>query len=110
MEKRTIFTEREKGIMTLRRGFVIDPGEKVLVVEDVITTGGSVQEVINVVEQAGGIVVGVAIIVDRSNGAVLLHENQFSIVPLEVLSYEENEIPTELAAIPTTKPGSRSLK
>ncbi len=110
MEKRTIFAEREKGIMTLRRGFVIDPGEKVLVVEDVITTGGSVQEVINVVEQAGGIVVGVAIIVDRSNGAVLLHENQFSIVPLEVLSYEENEIPTELAAIPTTKPGSRSLK
>jgi len=110
MGKRTIFAERENDEMTLRRGFTIDPGEKVLVVEDVITTGGSVKEVMNVVEAAGGVVVGVAVIVDRSNGAVVLHENQFSLVPMEVLSYDKNEIPGSLAAIPTSKPGSRSLK
>ncbi|MBC8346050.1 MAG: orotate phosphoribosyltransferase [Candidatus Marinimicrobia bacterium] len=110
MEKRTIFAEREKGKMTLRRGFHIESGEKVLVVEDVITTGGSVKEVMNLVEEFDGIVVGVGVIVDRSNGTIVLHNNQYSIVPLEVLSYEENEIPAELAAIPTTKPGSRSLK
>ena len=110
MAKRTIFAERENGDMTLRRGFNIKPGEKVLVVEDVITTGGSVKEVMNVVEAFGGIVMGVAVIVDRSNGSVVLHENQFSLVPMEVLSYEESKIPEELAAIPTTKPGSRSLK
>ena len=110
MGKRTIFAERENGKMTLRRGFTIKPGEKVLVVEDVITTGGSVKEVMNVVEAFGGIVMGVAVIVDRSNGSVVLHKNQFSLVPMEVLSYEESEIPEELAEIPTTKPGSRSLK
>lgn len=110
MGKRTIFAERENGKMTLRRGFTIKPGEKVLVVEDVITTGGSVKEVMNVVDAFGGIVMGVAVIVDRSNGTVALHKNQFSLVPMEVLSYEESKIPKELEAIPTTKPGSRSLK
>ena len=110
MAKRTIFAERENGDMTLRRGFTIKPGEKVLVVEDVITTGGSVKEVMNVVDAFGGIVMGVAVIVDRSNGTVALHKNQFSLVPMEVLSYEESKIPKELEAIPTTKPGSRSLK
>ena len=110
MGKRTIFAERENGKMTLRRGFTIKPGEKVLVVEDVITTGGSVKEVMNVVDAFGGIVMGVAVIVDRSNGTAVLHKNQFSLVTMEVLSYEESEIPEELAAIPTTKPGSRSLK
>ena len=110
MGKCTIFAERENGKMTLRRGFTIKPGEKVLVVEDVITTGGSVKEVMNVVDAFGGIVMGVAVIVDRSNGTVALHKNQFSLVPMEVLSYEESKIPKELEAIPTTKPGSRSLK
>ena len=110
MGKRTIFAERENGKMTLRRGFTIKPGEKVLVVEDVITTGGSVKEVMNVVDAFGGIVMGVAVIVDRSNGTVVLHKNQFSLVTMEVLSYEESKIPKALEAIPTTKPGSRSLK
>ena len=76
MGKRTIFAERENGKMTLRRGFTIKPGEKVLVVEDVITTGGSVKEVMNVVDAFGGIVMGVAVIVDRCNGTVVLHKNQ----------------------------------
>ena len=110
LDKKTIFAEREDGNMILRRGFSITPGEKVLVVEDVITTGGSVKEVMQAVEELGGEVVGVGIIVDRSNGNVILHENQFSIVKLEVQSFDENEIPEDLAKIPIEKPGSRSLK
>ena len=110
LDKKTIFAEREDGNMILRRGFSISPREKVLVVEDVITTGGSVKEVMQAVEELGGEVVGVGIIVDRSNGNVILHENQFSIVKLEVQSFDENEIPEDLAKIPIEKPGSRSLK
>ena len=107
--KRTIFAEREDGKMTLRRGFSISEGDKVLVVEDVITTGGSVKEVMETVEESGGEVVGVAVIVDRSNGKAILHDNQFSIVKLQVESFDENEVPDELSAIPIEKPGSRSL-
>lgn len=109
ISKKTIFAEREKGEMILRRGFSIKPREKVLVVEDVITTGGSVKEVMNLVELSGGHIIGVAVIVDRSNGNVVLHDNQFSIVPMEVKSYEEEDIPAFLAEIPIQKPGSRSL-
>ena len=110
MNKKTIFAERENGKMTLRRGFSVEKGEKFLVVEDVITTGGSVKEVMNLIESSGGIVVGVGVIVDRSNGKVVLHENQFSIVPLEVNSYNEDDIPESLKSKPIQKPGSRSLK
>ena len=110
LDKKTIFAERDDGNMILRRGFSITPGEKILVVEDVITTGGSVKEVMQAVEELGGEVVGVGIIVDRSNGNVIIHENQFSIVKLEVQSFDENEIPEDLAKIPIEKPGSRSLK
>ena len=110
LDKRTIFAERENGEMVLRRGFSISPREKVLVVEDVITTGGSVKEVMQVVEELGGQVVGVGIIVDRSNGKIILHDNQFSIVKLEVESFDKNEIPEDLAKMPIQKPGSRSLK
>ena len=109
MNKKTLFAEREKDQMVLRRGFSIKTGEKVLVVEDVITTGGSVKEVMDLVEANGGLVVGVAVIVDRSNGKVVLHDNQFSIVPMEVKSYDESDIPDFLAKIPIQKPGSRSL-
>ena len=110
LDKRTIFAERENGEMVLRRGFSISPGEKVLVVEDVITTGGSVKEVMQVVEELGGQVVGVGIIVDRSNRNIILQDNKFSIVKLEVESFAENEIPEDLAKMPIQKPGSRSLK
>ena len=106
---RTIFAERKEGKMVIRRGFHIDEGEKVLVVEDVITTGGSVKEVINLVEDAGGNILGVGVLVDRSNGTVTLHNNQYSIVKLDAVSYGENEVPKELAAIPIQKPGSRHL-
>ena len=106
----TIFAERERGVMTLRRGFEIQTGINVLVVEDVVTTGGSVQEVMNVVIKAGANIVGVGVLVDRSGGAVKLHDNQFCVTELEVVSYGADEVPEKLASIPILKPGSRSLK
>ena len=106
---RTIFAERKEGKMVIRRGFHIDQGEKVLVVEDVITTGGSVKEVINLVEDAGGNILGIGVLVDRSNGTVTLHNNQYSIVKLDAVSYGEDEVPDELDKIPIQKPGSRHL-
>ena len=106
---RTIFAERKEGDMVIRRGFHIEKGEKVLVVEDVITTGGSVKEVIDLVDQAGGNILGVGVLVDRSNGSVTLHNNQYSIVKLDAVSYGEDEVPDDLAAIPIQKPGSRYL-
>ena len=106
---RTIFAERKEGKMVIRRGFHIEKGEKVLVVEDVITTGGSVREVMDLVEDAGGNILGVGVLVDRSNGSVTLHNNQYSIVKLDAVSYGEDEVPDDLAAIPIQKPGSRYL-
>ena len=106
---RTIFAERREGKMVIRRGFHIEKGEKVLVVEDVITTGGSVREVMDLVEDAGGNILGVGVLVDRSNGTVTLHNNQYSIVKLDAVSYGEDEVPDDLAAIPIQKPGSRYL-
>ena len=106
---RTIFAERKEGNMVIRRGFHIEKGEKVLVVEDVITTGGSVKEVMDLVEKAGGKILGVGVLVDRSNGSVTLHNNQYSIVKLDAVSYGEDEVPDDLAAIPIQKPGSRYL-
>lgn len=109
LKKRSIFAERQSGQMTLRRGFEICSNEKALVVEDVVTTGGSVREVMNLVELHGGSIVGVGVIVDRSNGSVNLHENQLSLASLEVKSYDPSELPSSLANIPIQKPGSRSL-
>ena len=106
---RTIFAERKEGKMVIRRGFHIEKREKVLVVEDVITTGGSVREVMDLVEDAGGNILGVGVLVDRSNGTVTLHNNQYSIVKLDAVSYGEDEVPDDLAAIPIQKPGSRYL-
>ena len=106
---RTIFAERKEGNMVIRRGFHIEKGEKVLVVEDVITTGGSVKEVMDLVEKAGGNILGIGVLVDRSNGTVTLHNNQYSIVKLDAVSYGEDEVPDDLAAIPIQKPGSRYL-
>ena len=103
----TIFAERKDGEMCIRRGFGIDPGQNILVIEDVITTGGSVKEVMDQVINQEGNIVGVGVMVDRSNGTVSLHENQFSIIALEATSYESDEIPDSLSAMPVQKPGSR---
>ena len=107
---KTIFAEREGDVMTLRRGFEIKSGINVLVVEDVITTGDSVQEVMSIVTKAGANIVGVGVLVDRSGGSVKLNNNQFCVTELEAVSYRADEVPKELANIPVLKPGSRSLK
>lgn len=102
-----LFAERENGVMTLRRGFAIPKGARVLVVEDVITTGGSVLEVIKVIEDRGGQVVGAASLVDRSNGRIDLGCPLYSLLPLEVVSYPPEECPLCKQGIPPVKPGSR---
>ena len=109
LDVRTIFAERKKEKMVVRRGFEIKPNEKVLIIEDVITTGGSVSEVMDLVEKSDGNLIGVGVLVDRSNGTVHLHNNQFSIVRMDATSFPENEIPQELADLPVQKPGSRSI-
>ena len=106
---RNIFAERENGTMTLRRGFSINQGEKVLVVEDTITTGGSVKEVIELVTKNGGVVVGVGSVVDRSNGKVDFGVPLHAAVAMEVVSYEEDECPLCKAGLAITKPGSRTF-
>ncbi len=107
----SIFAEREAGKMALRRGFSIRPGEKVLVVEDVITTGGSVKEVIDVVEAQGGEVVGVGVLVDRSNGAIDFGLPLVSVLSMEVKSYQPEACPLCAAGkSDLIKPGSRNIK
>ncbi|MBL7014397.1 MAG: orotate phosphoribosyltransferase [Candidatus Marinimicrobia bacterium] len=106
---RTIFTERKDGKMVLRRGFHIEKNERILVVEDVVTTGGSVKEAIKAAENEGGIVIGAGILVDRSNGKAKIHSNQYAITTLESESYSSDNIPDELAIIPIQKPGSRHI-
>jgi orotate phosphoribosyltransferase len=110
LDKKSIFTEREDKKMTLRRGFELSKGEKVLVCEDVITTGGSVKEVIDIVKSLEAEVVGVASIVDRSNGKVDFHYPLFSALKLEVVSFEPFNCPLcKEAKIPLVKPGSRKI-
>ena len=104
---RAIFTERQDGAMTLRRGFGLSPGEATLVVEDVITTGGSTRETMKCVEQAGGKVVGVGALIDRSGGAADLGVPKATLVSLKVQNYNPADCPLCKSGIPTVKPGSR---
>src|SRR5882672_5356520 len=104
---RFIFAEKEEGKLALRRGFKIAPGEKMLVVEDVITKGGRVQETIDIVRTHGGHVVGVATVVDRSNGVVNLGVPMHSLISLKVEAFEPDKLPPDLAATPAVKPGSK---
>lgn len=107
--KPSIFTERENGEMLLRRGFQIKPGQKILVVEDVITTGGSVKEVIEVVEKSGGVVAGVGILVDRSGGKVTFGVKQAAVLTMDITSWEVDECPLcKEGLTEAIKPGSRS--
>ncbi len=110
LNKRSIFAEREDKNLVLRRGFEIKPGEKVLVCEDVVTTGGSVFEVIEIVKRSGGNLVGVGFLVDRSNGKVNFGVPQISALKLEVVSYLPEECPMCKEGIPVMKPGSRKIK
>jgi orotate phosphoribosyltransferase len=97
---RFIFVEKEEGKLVLRRGFKIAPGEKILVVEDVITKGGRVQETLDIVRAHDGNVVSVAVIVDRSNGAVNLGLPLVSLIALQVEAFEADKLPPDLAKIP----------
>jgi orotate phosphoribosyltransferase len=107
--KKSIFAEREDKTLTLRRGFQIEEGKKYLVCEDVVTTGGSVFEVIDIVKNNGGIVAGVGYIVDRSNNKVQFGVPQFSTLQLEVVSYAQGDCPLCKQNIPAIKPGSRKV-
>ncbi len=104
---RALFTERESGSMTLRRGFEIAPGEKILVVEDVVTTGGSTRETIEAVTRAGGAVVGAGSLVDRSGGAVDVGAPRVALLTLDMPTYEPSRCPLCEQGTPAVKPGSR---
>jgi len=104
---KSVFTEREKGEMKLRRGFELKPGQKVLVAEDVITTGGSVREVMEVVKAHGAEVVGVGALVDRSGGKVDFGVPFVALLKVEVENYLPEECPYCQQGIPAVKPGSR---
>src|SRR5512134_3289693 len=107
---RALFAERMNGELTLRRGFTIKPGERVLVVEDVITTGKSTKETIRVVQQAGGVAVAAASLVDRSGGKADLGVPYKSLVTLNVPTYTPESCPLCKAGSHPVKPGSRGLK
>jgi orotate phosphoribosyltransferase len=104
---RALFTERQNGVMTLRRGFQIRPGERALVVEDVVTTGGSTREVMDVVGQHGGQIAGAGSLVDRSGGAVDLGVPRHALVVLEVATYQPADCPLCREGSTAVKPGSR---
>ena len=104
---RFIFVEKEDGKLVLRRGFKIAPDEKILVVEDVVTQGGRAKETIDIVRANGGRVLGLAMVVDRSNATVNLDVPLFSLLKLKVETFAHDQLPPDLAAIPAIKPGSK---
>lgn len=106
-----IFAERENGIMTLKRGFVIPENANILVCEDVVTTGGSVKEVVALVRELGGNPIAVASLVDRSNGKVDFGVKFVNLISMEVVSYDESECPLcKEGKLPVVKPGSTGKK
>ena len=106
--KRAMFVERPDGVFALRRGFRLEPGERVLLVEDVVTTGLSSREAIAAVEAAGGKVVGAAALVDRSSGNAELGVPFTALIRIDVPTYSADDLPPELASLPAIKPGSRA--
>jgi orotate phosphoribosyltransferase len=106
--KPAMFVERPQGVFELRRGFQLDRGTKVMMVEDVVTTGLSSREAIEAVRQAGGDVIAEAALVDRSSGKADLGIPFFPLIRIDVPTYEAESVPPELAAIPAVKPGSRA--
>lgn len=103
-----LFLERPEGTFELRRGFRLEPGQKVLMMEDVVTTGLSSREAIQAIRDAGGDVVAAGALVDRSNGAAQFDVPFYPLVTLDVPTYAADALPPELAAIPAIKPGSRA--
>lgn len=114
LNARTLFAERKDGTMQLRRGFEIQSGERVLVCEDVVTTGGSVGEVVNLVKADGGRIAGVGCIVDRNGRSVQFEMDsegiQYSLLTLDMVAYKPEECPLCRNGLPVIKPGSRGQK
>jgi orotate phosphoribosyltransferase len=104
---RALFAERQDGVLTLRRGFALSSADRVLVVEDVLTTGGSTRETIEVARNAGGTVVGAAAIVDRSGGTARFDVPFAALLPVDVATYQPEACPLCASGIPVVKPGSR---
>jgi orotate phosphoribosyltransferase len=110
LKVRSIFTERKEGVMTLRRGFEVKPGEKVLVAEDVTTTGGSVRELIDVLTEKGADLHAVTAVVDRSGGRVAFDAPYHSLLQMKVKNYDPESCPLCKSGSPAVKPGSRTQK
>lgn len=108
LERPAMFVERPTGTFELRRGFAIEPGQRVLLVEDVVTTGLSSREAIRAIEAVGGDVIGAAALVDRTGGAVDLGVPFTALIAINFPTYADDAVPADLAAIPVTKPGSRA--
>lgn len=108
LDRPAMFVERPQGAFELRRGFRLKPGEHVLLVEDVVTTGLSSREAIAAIEEAGGKVIGACSLVDRSGGKADLGVPYTALIRIDVPTYEADAVPPELAAIPPVKPGSRA--
>ena len=106
---RFLFAEREHGHMQFRRGFAMKPGERVVMIEDIVTTGLSSRECIAAIEAAGGQVVAAGCLVDRSGGRADVGVPLIALATLDVPAYAADAVPPELAAIPAVKPGSRGL-
>lgn len=109
MSARAIFTERADGKMNLRRGFEIKPDERVLVVEDVVTTGSSIMEVIDLVQKSNAKLIGVGFLVDRSQNRVSFTVPKFSVIEMDVVTYQPDVCPLCAKGIPIIKPGSREV-
>lgn len=109
LEVNALFVERPDGVFGLRRGFSVEPGQKVLLVEDVVTTGLSSREAIAAVEESGGQVIAAASIIDRSGGTADLGVPFYPLIELNFPTYAPEDVPAELAAIPAMKPGSRKI-
>jgi len=107
--KETIFSERVNGIFELRRNFIIKKNSKVLIIEDVITTGKSSMECEKLVEECNGIVVGYACIIDRSNGKSNIQKKIISQIEIEIPTFTEDNLPKNLSLIKPVKPGSRKI-
>ncbi len=108
LAKPALFVERPDGRFEFRRGFSLEPGQRVLLVEDVVTTGLSSREAIAAIEQAGGQVIAAASLVDRSTGSADLGVPYTALIRIDVPAYEADALPPELAALPPVKPGSRA--
>ena len=108
LKTRCVFGERENGKMTLRRGFRVSPRDKVLIVEDVMTTGGSIKELIGVIKDSGSQIAGVGTIVDRSSGRLDLGCDTKSLIKMDIKTFNPDECPLCKSGTPPTKPGSRN--